>query len=156
MHLTQPQMPLFTRELAAEKWGAARSRLLRIVLAVCLFSLVTQTVFFLLSPWFVKVWIGPNQFIDNMILFFLAFNYFIIASTQVWTSLTIASGHNPFAISILLSGFINILLCILLVGTYGILGIVWSGILSGLVTIYWFGPYHGIKLLSRLNNKRIN
>jgi len=155
MHLTQPQMPLFTREFAAEKWGAARSRLLRIVPAVCLFSLATQTVFFLLSPWFVRVWIGPNQFIDNVTLFFLAFNYFIIASTQVWTSLTIASGHNPFAISILLSGFINILLCILLVGTFGILGIVWSGILSGLLTIYWIGPYHGIKLLSSLNNKRI-
>lgn len=152
-HITQPQMPFFTRELAAEKWSAAHSRIMRTVTGVWVFSLATQSVFYLLSPWFVNWWIGPDQYIERTVLFFMAFNFFVIASTQVWTAFTIAGGHNPFVISILLSGLLNIILCALLVGPFGILGIVWSGLLSGLATIYWFGPYHGIKLLKRLKEE---
>jgi len=153
-HLTLPQLPYFTRELVAEKWKAARRRMTRIILVVVGFSFATQAVFFLLSPWFVKVWIGPNQYIDHITLFWMALNFFLLSSTQILASFTIASGHNPFLLSYLLAGFLNILLCVFLVETYGILGIVWSSLLAGLITIYWYGPYQGIKLYNRLSGCR--
>ncbi len=152
-HLTQPQLPYFTRELARKHWGAARARMTRIILIVVGFSLVTQSSFYLLSPWLVEVWIGPGKYIGRTILFWLAINYFLRSSTQIWAEFTIASGYNPFVISNLLSGIINIFLCILLIDNFGILGIIWSSLLAGLATTFWYNPYHGIRLNGRLKNE---
>ena len=154
-HITFPQMPYFTRELAAEKWNAARARMSRIVLITVGFSFVTQAFFYLLSPWIVKVWIGPDQYIDHITLIWLALNFFLISSTRILASFTIASGHNPFVLSSLLFGFISILLCAILAEPFGILGIVWSGLLAGLTTIFWYFPYQGIKLYRKLNAKAL-
>ena len=152
-HLTQPQLPYFTRELAAKNWGAARARMTRIILVVVGFSLVTQSAFYLLSPWLVEMWVGPGNYIGSTILFWLAINYFLLSSTQIWAEFTIASGYNPFVISNLLAGIINILLSIFLIENYGILGVVWSSLLAGIATTFWFNPHHGIRLIGRLKNE---
>ncbi len=149
--LTNPQYPLFTSDIAAQRYGPARQRFLRTVIFGTGAGLIGMCAFVLASPWIVEIWIGPETYVGGEVLSWMAINYFLSLSTHLWGMLTIAHGRNPFVLSTLLQGIINISLCVLLIPKFGILGIVWSHFFAGLVTNYGYHLLRGLRVFRAIS-----
>lgn len=152
-HLQDPQRPFFTSEIADQKWQLARKRMLKIGTVVTVVAIMTQAIFFLGSTAFVNLWIGPGRYVDTTVLFWMALHYCLGLSLGTWRSFTLASGRNPFVAVTLISGALSLTLCLFLTPEFGVIGVVWSGLIASALTGYWFNIYHGIKLWRFLTAK---
>jgi len=151
MQTVFPQLPLFTREVALRDGLAARSRLRKTVAAVTFLAIVANLVFYFFSPVFVHFWIGPRAYLSSATLAILALDYALCTSAVVWAQFVLAGGSNPFVLSTVLSGIMNLLLNWLLVPRFGVLAAALSGLITGLAINYWFVVYRGVQFARRLS-----
>jgi len=130
MQVVFPQLPLFTREVALRDGLAAKLRLRRTVAAVTFLAILANFVFYFFSPVFVRFWVG---------------------SAVVWAQFVLAGGSNPFVLSTVLSGIMNLLLNWILVPRFSVLGAAISGLITGLAINYWFVIYRGVHFARQLS-----
>jgi O-antigen/teichoic acid export membrane protein len=150
LHLMHPQLPLFTQELASGRNTEARQRMKRTILAVSIGAVGANTAFYFLSPVLVELWVGPGRYLEVAALLTVSIDYMVLSAVVVWGSFVLASGRNPFVVPTIVSGSLNLLLCLGLVPKLGLLGVPLASLLAGLLFSYWLNPWFGWALLRRL------
>jgi O-antigen/teichoic acid export membrane protein len=150
MQLVSPQLPLFTREMAAGAQVGARQRMGRTLAWVGLLSLATNAAWVAGSQVVADLWLGPGQYVSTAILAVMAVDYCLMAVGTTLAQFVLASGRNPFLWSTLANGALNLLAAPPLVLWLGVIGLPLAGLASGLCTNYWFAPLQGLRLRRRL------
>jgi O-antigen/teichoic acid export membrane protein len=153
MQLIGPQLPIFTRQIAEQKYQDAATRLLRTATLVCLAAGVVNLIFLFGSPLFVKIWLGPGRYVGLNVLLLLALDGWLMCSAVVLSHFVLCSGFNPFVWSTLISGIFNLGLIVLLAQRFSVLGIAASSLITGLAINYWFAAFHGLRLFKTLNRQ---
>jgi len=151
----QSQMPRFTQELGAADWPRAFHRMRRLLIFAAVGSISIGAAYWAGSPLLVRCWLGTGHYVGNGVLFFMALDYSLIAFTVPWAWFVLASGSNPFVLSTIGNGLLNLLLISALAPRLGLLGLPLSGILAGFATNQLYTVYKGEKLLSKLRRQSL-
>jgi len=151
-HLALPQMPLFTSDLGAARISEARARMQRTTLIVTAVAAATFTLFFLLSPELVRIWIGQDRYVSWITLGLLSLDAVIMSSTGAIGQFVLASGRNPFVVSTFLTGLLNVAIIWLLVPRVGIAGVAAGSLIAGLCINYWYVPWQGLRTFYQLRD----
>jgi O-antigen/teichoic acid export membrane protein len=149
-HLALPQMPLFTSELGARLVFRPRRRMQRTTMIIGVVSTMTFTIFYLLSPTFIRMWVGRNQYVTSVTLGLLSLDAIIMSVTVVMAQFVLASGRNPFVLSTLLTGLLNVAMLWFLLPRIGVAGAAASSLIAGLCINYWFTVWEGLMTLRQL------
>jgi O-antigen/teichoic acid export membrane protein len=145
-----PQLPLFTRQIAAHDFQHAAKRMTLLIGLISMLALCVNLIFFVGSPFLVKWWVGEGRYLPTLVLFVLAVDACLMSCAGLWGQFILASGTNPFAWSTLICGCLNLFLCVVLVGQMGIIGVALASLIAGLLTNYWFCPLKGFQLMTAL------
>jgi O-antigen/teichoic acid export membrane protein len=152
MQMIGPQLPFFSRSLAAGEPAAAADRMKRTLVLIHAGAALAAVGFYLVSPPLVLFWLGPGRYVDDVTLFFLAVDLFIGISSTAWAQFVLASGRNRFAYSTLGAGILNITAVVLLAPMLGICAVPLATLTAGALTNYTLGPLLGYQLLKRLRD----
>ncbi len=150
-----PQLPLFTQQIGARQYADAAHRMRRSLALTGVLVAMVNLLFYVASPTLVNWWVGPGRYLTGMPLLVLALDFAMMNFAGGWGAFVLARGRNPFVMSTLLSGAINLTLCLTLGSQLGLLGFAMATLLAGLLTNYWFVPLQGIRLLKELNRSSI-
>ncbi len=157
--ISQSQMPRFTQELGAADWYKAFHRMRRLLIFAGVGALGMGMIYWVASPTLVHIWLGPDKFggvshyVDSTILFFMAIDYALLAFTVPWAWFVLASGTNPFVFTTISNGVLNLILIGLLVPRFGLVGLPFAGIISGLASNHFYNIFKGGKLLFKLRKQ---
>jgi O-antigen/teichoic acid export membrane protein len=148
--LVQPQLPLFTQDLAAGNTQGARQRMKETIVWVTGLAVAVNAFFFLFSPVLAQLWVGPSHYVTRPVLLLMSIDYLILSAAVVWGLFVLASGTNPFVFSTVMAGILNVGLCAAVVPTVGMIGVPMATLIAGLCTNYWYVVYRGILCLRTL------
>jgi len=149
----QSQMPRFTLELGAGDWIKARHRMARMLVLAGTGATTVGIFYWAASPAIVNLWLGPGAYVGPIMLLFMAVDYGLLAFTVPWAWFVLASGKNPFVLSTLSNGVLNLILIAALTPRLGLIGLPLAGILSGLASNHVYNIVQGRQLLSRLRRQ---
>lgn len=147
-----PQLPLFTQELAAKQREKAIRRMQRCITILLLVALLGNLLYALLMPAIAGFLTDSEHAVRLGWIALMAADFLIMAVASGMGQFVLASGINPFVISTLAAGILNVGFCFLLVPRLGIVGVPISTMTAGLLTNYWYNPYHAFKLIRRLKD----
>ncbi len=148
--LSAAQMPLFTQELASGHPRGARQRMRQTGIITGVFYLGSAAFLFFLSPWIVRIWVGPSQYVTTAVLALISVNFLVAGLTVIPGHFVLAAGSNPFALTTLLQGVATIVGMVILCPIFGVAGIPISSLIGGGLTNYWHYPYRGGQLWKHL------
>jgi O-antigen/teichoic acid export membrane protein len=80
----------------------------------------------------------------------MSLDYFFMAASVVWGQFVFAAGRNPFVLSTVLNGILNLALICLLCPQLGLIGIPLATLGSGILINYWYVTFKGVQLLQEL------
>lgn len=150
LQLWAPQMPLFTQQIAAGRDAEAATRMWRTLQMISATAVAGFTVYFAFSPWVVDVWVGAGRYVDRTTLLVLAADYLCMTLSVGMAHFVLASGRNPFVVTTLAAGLLNVAACFWLTRSWGVTGPALAGLAAGLFTNYWFAPWKAFSLLADL------
>jgi O-antigen/teichoic acid export membrane protein len=145
LHIANPQIPIFTREISSGARHNARYRIWRTTGVVAGAAALVFITYYCASPFLIRMWVGPKQYVDCWTLGLLTADYFILTITVALAQFVLASGRNPFAISTLLTGLLNLGALLILIPRIGIGGAAAASLVSGLCINYWFTVWQAVK-----------
>ena len=154
--VTLTQSPLFTQQIAAGDVSAARLRMNQTIWIGTLLYLVTSLFLYFGSPFLVKLWVGPGQYVGKGVLLFLTINFLIAGCAVVPGHFVLASGSNPFAVATLIQGALAVIGTIFLCPIIGVAGVPLSSLVAGLCTNYWYYPFRASHVWHDLNRAAMN
>ena len=93
----------------------------------------------------VAVWLGRSRFAGFFVLWVLLFMVLLEVHHVIFATAVMAAGQIVFAWAALISGALNIILAISLVGRFGLLGIALAIAIAQLVTNNWYVPYVAVR-----------
>ena len=145
-----PVLPSFTTSLGNGFLLEARNSMMAICRWVAVGAFFGFFIFFcglgLLSKLFFHI-----EPIEQSIALWISVDFFVMTASVVWGHFVLASGKNPFLISCLVTGVLNLVFLKLFIGQYGLLGVPISSFFAGLLASYWYDFYCGFSLLKKLN-----
>ena len=153
VQIYHPQIPIFTMDFSRGDYPQALRRMNRTLFLIACVSFCAFLVFYIASPFLVKLWVGEGKYVTNDVLMLMSADYFILCVASVFGQFVLASGKNPFVISTLINAALNLILTVVFCLRFGLLGLPMATLISGLISNYWFITYHGLKLLSQLKQK---
>lgn len=153
VQIYHPQIPIFTMDYSRGDFTQALRRMRRALILISFVAFSTFLVFYIASPFLVKLWVGEGKYVGRDVLMLMSLDYFILCVVSVFGQFVLASGKNPFVASTLINAGLNLTLTIILCFKFGLLGLPMSTLFSGLLTNYWFITYHGMKLFSELKKR---
>lgn len=139
--VTSTQMPLFTQQCGAGDIRAAKARMKQ---TICIgSSLYVGASLFLYfgSPLLVRLWVGPGQYVDKIVLAIFTANFLIAGLAVVPAHFVLASGSNPFALTTFAQGLLTIAGVVALCPLIGVAGVPLSTLVAGLLTSYWYSVF---------------
>jgi len=145
-----PQMPLFTRDLANGARNNAVRRMKRTLALGTAGAAGANLFFWGATPFIVTLWVGAHRYIDGTTLALMSVDYFLMGACIVWAQFVFAAGRNPFVLTTVLNGILNLILIYFLCPRFGLIGIPLSTLISGLLTNYWYAVLKGVQLLDEL------
>jgi O-antigen/teichoic acid export membrane protein len=93
----------------------------------------------------VAVWLGGSRFAGFFVLWVLLFMVLLEVHHVIFATAVMAAGQIVFVWAALISGALNIILAISLVGRFGLLGIALAIAIAQLVTNNWYVPYVAVR-----------
>lgn len=147
-----PQLPLFTREIGARRYCEAAHRMRQALLLAGILVVAINVVFYVASPALADWWVGSTRYLAGIPMIVLAMDFCLMHCATVWGHFVLASGSNPFLWSTLISGLLNVGLCLLWGRSFGLLGIASASLAAGLCTNYWYNTRKGWQLLRWLKH----
>jgi O-antigen/teichoic acid export membrane protein len=94
----------------------------------------------------VAVWLGPSKFAGFFVLWVLLFMVLLEVHHVIFATAVMAAGQIVFVWAALISGALNVVLAISLVGRFGLLGIALAIAIAQLLTNNWYVPYVAVRL----------
>lgn len=150
LQIIQARLPGFTRLIAAAKQQSARRMMLNTIVLLASLTVTANVLFFTVSPVLARFLSGDTLYPTYDVIGIMALDYLLAALSVVWAQFVLASGRNPFVLSTLLCGIINLVLLFFLTRYIGLLGIPLSSLVAGLLTNYAYAPYKGFALQRQL------
>jgi len=148
--MLSPQMPMFTRALAAKDHRGAADRIARTAKLLTVIFVLANLAFVLLSPIFAHYWRSGRPFLETPALIIMGIDFTLLSCSVIWAHFVLASGRNPFAIPTIVAGLLTLVGCVVLGPLMGMTGIALSTLIAGLLTNYILAPVLGLRLLHRL------
>ena len=145
-----PKLPQFSILVSQGRSQDARHLMhttLRVVFSV---SLGVSLVFVFLVP-FVCEQVLNVRMPSHLVLTLMAVDYLVLNCTVGWGHFVLAAGRNPFLVSTLVTGVVNLSILYLFLGEYGVIAIPAATVISGLLCSYWVCLLAGFRLDSRLS-----
>jgi len=93
----------------------------------------------------VAVWLGRSRFAGFFVLWVLLFMVLLEVHHVIFATAVMAAGQIVFVWAALISGALNVILAISLVGRFGLLGIALAIAIAQLVTNNWYVPYVAVR-----------
>ncbi len=138
--ITTAQLPFFTQQCAQGHWSLARKRMLQTIAIGGVLQILIAFFLFFGSPQLVVWWVGPDHYIEGVVLLAFSTNYAITCLAGLPAQFVLASGRNPFALSTLMHGILTIGGMIVLCPRIGLLGVPIAGIVAVTLTNLWLNP----------------
>ncbi len=154
--MLSPQMPMFTRALAAKDHRGAADRIARTAKLLTVIFVLANLAFVLLSPIFAHYWRSGRPFLETPALIIMGIDFTLLSCSVIWAHFVLASGRNPFAIPTIVAGLLTLVGCVVLGPLMGMTGIALSTLIAGLLTNYILAPVLGLRLLHRLRRSSEN
>jgi O-antigen/teichoic acid export membrane protein len=151
--ITMTQIPLFTQQYAAGEIRAARLRMSRTLRIGSALYIGASVFLYFGSPPVVKLWVGPEQYIETGVLLLFTANFLVGGLSVLPGHFVLASGSNPFALTTLMQGALTVFGVIFLCPMIGVAGVPFSALVAGLCTNYWYYPLKGRRLYEYLNHR---
>jgi O-antigen/teichoic acid export membrane protein len=94
----------------------------------------------------VAVWLGQSRFAGFFVLWVLLFMVLLEVHHVIFATAVMAAGQILFVWAALISGALNVILALSLVGRFGLLGIALAIATAQLLTNNWYVPYVAVRL----------
>ncbi len=155
VHLIHPRLPIFTRLIASEQNRNACRLMLRTLGIAGVVTLTANILYLFGYPELVTLLAGKHSLLPWYVIILICIDSFVIGITSSTAQFVLASGINPFVISSIIYGLLNVLLIWVFIPIIGLSAVPLSSIVSGLFTNTWLNLYCGIRLTKNLKNKSI-
>ncbi len=140
LQIVTAQMPLFTQQCAQGRWADARLRMIKTIAIGASLQVTVALFLYFISPIIVKLWIGPDKYIEGEVLLVFTINYLITCLSGLPAQFVLAGGRNPFALSTSIHGVLTLGGMVLLCPRLGLLGVPLAGLAGILLTNFWLSP----------------
>lgn len=154
MQTVYPQLPRFTGAIGAGDDATAARLMGRTFRLGLVFSAVANLCFVMLSPLAVEIVVGAGRYPNQLVLWLVATDSFIMTSCVLGGQFVLASGRNPFLWSTLWSGVVSLCMTPFLVARFGILGVPVGSLITGLLINYWYVPACSFRLFRWLVRRK--
>jgi O-antigen/teichoic acid export membrane protein len=136
MQVCLPQLPFITRLVGAHDFKSAFSKISQ-VMRLGLFAFIVSGLFFyFLSPIAAKVLLHKQSYLQDPALAVLTVDFVVLGISSFAAQIILATGHNPFLLSTLLTGLMALCLSIVLTPHLGLLGLTLAPLLAGICFNY--------------------
>lgn len=144
------RLPTFTRHLGSQDFSEAISVMKKTILTTSFLSLASAILFATCAPFLAILFHSNTPFVPTSVILLMAIDYLIVSLCVTWGHFVLASGENPFTYLAIAGGTLNLLLCWMVVPTYGLIAIPIASIISGALTTYWGNLFFGIRLYRKI------
>lgn len=156
MQVCLPQLPFLTRLIGARDFTSAFSKISQ-VMRLGLFAFIVSGLFFyFLSPIAAKLLLHKQSYLQDPALAVLTIDFIILGILSLAAQIILATGHNPFLLSTLLTGLLALCLSIVLTPHLGLLGLTLAPLLAGICFNYRISFLEFIRLQKFLKNATTN
>jgi O-antigen/teichoic acid export membrane protein len=152
MQVCLPQLPFLTRLVGARDFSSAFSKISQ-VMRLGLFAFIVSGLFFyFLSPIAAKVLLHKQSYLQDPALAVLTVDFVVLGISSFAAQIILATGHNPFLLSTLLTGLMALCLSIVLTPHLGLLGLTLAPLLAGICFNYRVSLFEFIHLQHHFKN----
>jgi O-antigen/teichoic acid export membrane protein len=147
MQICLPQLPFLTRLVGARDFKSAFLKISHVMSLGSLAFIVSGLLFYFLSPTAAKVLLHKQSYLQDPALAFLTVDFVVLGISSFAAQIILATGHNPFLFSTLLTGLLALCLSLVLTPHLGLLGLTLAPLLAGIcfnyrVSFYEFNFIH--------------
>lgn len=96
---------------------------------------------------FFHLWLGPDVSVDPLLLFVFSILLTLDAQSTILSNASRATEDEAFAVSTMTSAFIKATLSVLLIKSYGVVGVAAASLVAQLTTNHWYMVYRALKRL---------
>lgn len=106
-----------------------------------IFSIVCVTLVLFLVQDFIKIWLGNEYLLDNMVVYAIVLNfYFSISLLPIWVFREATGLYNQIKYVMLITAVLNLIISITLGNLIGLSGILFATSISRILTYFWYEP----------------
>jgi len=138
------RLPVFTRLYAGGNYDEALVMMNRGLKIATASIFGAALVFVCFGPGIAWIF-GKNLVLPRELLALMALDYVLMGSAVIWAQYIMAGGRNPFTLTTLLNGGLNIFFLSQFVPRWGLMGIPLSAIISGLLSNYGYIIYQVVR-----------
>ena len=123
LQMHNASLPFFTRMLAGDAVHEARSYMRKTLLATWSAGAVAMVFFVVAAPFIAPLFIGSIPFVSQGFIVLLAVDLLLLGVTVPMAQSVLASGRNPFAVPVVLTGLSSLGLAVVLIPRFGVIGV---------------------------------
>jgi O-antigen/teichoic acid export membrane protein len=116
-------LPFFTRMLAGGSTSEARNYMRKTLLISWSAALIAMVFFVVAAPFIAPLFIGSIPFVSQGFIVLLAVDLLLLGVTVPMAQSVLASGRNPFAVPVVLTGISSLALAAILIPRFGVIGV---------------------------------
>ena len=106
-----------------------------------IFCIVCVTIVLFLVQDFIKIWLGNEYLLDNMVVYAIVLNfYFSISLLPIWVFREATGLYNQIKYVMLITAILNLIISIALGNLIGLSGILLGTSISRILTYFWYEP----------------
>ncbi|HFI0123919.1 TPA: lipopolysaccharide biosynthesis protein, partial [Streptococcus suis] len=106
-----------------------------------IFCIVCVTIVLFLVQDFIKIWLGNEYLLDNMVVYAIVLNfYFSISLLPIWVFREATGLYNQIKYVMLITAILNLIISIALGNLIGLSGILFGTSISRILTYFWYEP----------------
>ena len=151
MQICLPQLPFLTRVVGAQDFKNAFSKVSQIMRLGVFAFILLGILFYFFSPLAAKMLLHKQSYLQNPALAVLTVDFIILGIMSLAAQLILATGHNPFFYSTLLTGLTSLLLSIVLAPQLGLFGLTLAPLIAGILFNYRVILHEFLLLKANLN-----
>jgi O-antigen/teichoic acid export membrane protein len=116
-------LPFFTRMLAGGSTAEARNYMRKTLLISWSAALIAMVFFVVAAPYIAPLFIGSIPFVSQGFIVLMAVDLLLLGVTVPMAQSVLASGRNPFAVPVVLTGISSLALAAILIPRFGVIGV---------------------------------
>lgn len=136
MQICLPQLPFLTRLIGARDFESAFSKISQVIRLGFFAFIFSGLFFYLFSPMAAKVLLHKQSYLQDPALAVLTVDFMILGILSLAAQIILATGHNPFLYSTLLTGLLALGLSLVLTPHLGLLGLTLAPLIAGVCFNY--------------------
>lgn len=150
LQFSVPKTIVFSNLIGKNAPQTARKSMLHALKYAAITIPVVQVIFIFIVPFIAPLLLVGNSFPNLFVIGLMGIDYGVLGFTALLAQFVLASGRNPFVITTLMNGLLNVFAMLIFVPRFGMLGIPMASLLAGFLLSYGYAVYCWIQLDYRL------